>query len=210
MSDIDTNSDEFKQAVAEAVAGEVEGLKRKNGELIDQVKKLRKQTEIDPAEVAALEAERDDWKAKANEATKAAAKATKAAEDATKRAADIDTAYAGSIKDAALTEALSKAGVTPALLKAAKALHGSALQVVDENGVRTVKAGDKALAEFITEWAGSDEGKHFVAAPDSNGGGAHGSQRPNPNAPRMTRHAFEALAPAAQMEHIQKQGVVTD
>ena len=96
-------------------------------------------------------------------------------------ATDIDAAYSRSLSDAALTEALTKAGVTsPALLKAAKALHGSGLQVVEVDGVRTVKAGDKALGDFITEWAGTDEGKHFVAASDSNGGGSGGS-RGNPN-----------------------------
>lgn len=186
MTEIDKDSPEFKQAVADAIAAEVEGLKAKNAELIAKNKKLQAGATIDPADYAALEAERDEWKGKAAEAKKAADKAVKTAEEATKRAADIDSAYAGSLKDAALTEALSKAGVTPALLKAAKALHGSALQVVDDNGARTVKAGDKALSDFITEWASTDEGKHFVAAADTQGGGSHGGrgahQEPKGNA----------------------------
>lgn len=176
MTEIDKDSPEFKQAVADAIAAEVEGLKAKNAELIAKNKKLQAGATIDPADYAALEAERDEWKGKAAEAKKAADKAVKTAEEATKRAADIDSAYAGSLKDAALTEALSKAGVTPALLKAAKALHGSALQVVDDNGARTVKAGDKALSDFIMEWASTDEGKHFVAAADTQGGGSHGGR----------------------------------
>lgn len=176
MTEIDKDSPEFKQAVADAIAAEVEGLKAKNAELIAKNKKLQAGATIDPADYAALEAERDEWKGKAAEAKKAADKAVKTAEEANKRATDIDSAYAGSLKDAALTEALSKAGVTPALLKAAKALHGSALQVVDDNGARTVKAGDKALSDFITEWASTDEGKHFVAAADTQGGGSHGGR----------------------------------
>ena len=38
------------------------------------------------------------------------------------------------------------------------------------------KAGDKALSDFITEWASTDEGKHFVAAADTQGGGSHGGR----------------------------------
>lgn len=176
MTEIDKDSPEFKQAVADAIAAEVEGLKAKNAELIAKNKKLQAGATIDPADYAALEAERDQYKQQAQAADKAAKKAATDLEVATKKAADIDSAYSRSVADAALTEALSKAGVTPALLKAAKALHGSALQVVDDNGARTVKAGDKALSDFITEWASTDEGKHFVAAADTQGGGSHGGR----------------------------------
>ena len=176
MSDIDKDSPEFKQAVADAADELAAGLKAKNAELIAKNKKLQAGSTISPEDLAAVEAERDELKAQFTEAQKTAAKAVKDAEAAAKRATEIDTAYAGSIKDAALTEALSKAGVTPALLKAAKALLGSGAEVVDENGARSVKLGGKPIGEAITEWAGSEEGKHFVAAPDSNGGGSQGGR----------------------------------
>jgi len=162
--------------VADAIAAEVEGLKAKNAELIAKNKKLQAGATITPDDLAAVESDREEWKSKFLAAEKAAKKLTTDLEVATKKAADIDSAYSRSVADAALTEALSKAGVTPALLKAAKALHGSALQVVDDNGARTVKAGDKALSDFITEWASTDEGKHFVAAADTQGGGSHGGR----------------------------------
>jgi regulator of replication initiation timing len=175
--EIDMTSPEVKQAIADAVADEVKGLKAKNTELIDQVKKLRKNAEIDPADMAALEAERDELKSKLTEANKTANKAVKDAESAAKRADDLDAAYTNSIKDAALTEALTKANVTnPAYIKAAKAVLAAQASVAEENGARVVKAGDKALADFITEWAGSDEGKHFVTAPDTSGGGSQGGR----------------------------------
>ena len=176
MTEIDKDSPEFKQAVADAIAAEVEGLKAKNAELIAKNKKLQAGATITPDDLAAVESDREEWKSKFLAAEKAAKKLTTDLEVATKKAADIDSAYSRSVADAALTEALSKAGVTPALLKAAKALHGSALQVVDDNGARTVKAGDKALSDFITEWASTDEGKHFVAAADTQGGGSHGGR----------------------------------
>jgi hypothetical protein len=176
VTEIDKDSPEFKQAVADAIAAEVEGLKAKNAELIAKNKKLQAGATITPDDLAAVESDREEWKSKFLAAEKAAKKLTTDLEVATKKAADIDSAYSRSVADAALTEALSKAGVTPALLKAAKALHGSALQVVDDNGARTVKAGDKALSDFITEWASTDEGKHFVAAADTQGGGSHGGR----------------------------------
>lgn len=209
MTEIDKNSDEFKQAVAEALEDATSGLKAKNTELLAKLKKAQAGASIDPADLAAVEAERDEWKGKALAAEKAAKKATADAEAANKRAADIDASYGNTLRDAQLTEALGKAGVTPALLKAAKALHGSALQVVDENGTRVVKAGDKSVADYITEWAGSEEGKHFIAAPQQQGGGSQGG-RGNPQAKSVTRTAFEGMSPADQMAHINNGGVLTD
>ena len=74
MTEIDKDSPEFKQAVADAIAAEVEGLKAKNAELIAKNKKLQAGATIDPADYAALEAERDEWKGKAAEAPTAARK----------------------------------------------------------------------------------------------------------------------------------------
>jgi hypothetical protein len=39
---------------------------------------------------------------------------------------------------------------------------------------RKAMMGDKSLSDAIKEWAASDEGKYFIAAPNNNGGGASG------------------------------------
>lgn len=183
MSDeIDLTSPEVKAAIDAAVSEAVEGLKSKNTELLGKLKKAQKDSAIDPADLEAVERERDELRAKLSDATKAATKAAKDLEAASKRATDIEAAFNNTLRDSALTEALTKAGVTsPALLKAAKALHASGVEVVDDNGAKAVKAGDKPLADFITEWAGSDEGKHFVTAPEANGGGAQGGHGKSPS-----------------------------
>ncbi|MBV7475389.1 hypothetical protein [Pseudoxanthomonas sp. PXM05] len=204
MSDIDLTSPEVKQAIADAVAEEVKGLKAKNTELIDQVKKLRKNAEIDPADMAALETERDDLKAKLSEQTKLASKAVKDLEAANKRATDIDSAYSNTLKDAALSQALAKAGVTdPVYIEAAKALLGNGVQVVDADGKRVVKAGEVDLEKHITEWASSDAGKRFVSAPDTNGGGAghgnRGTQTTGDKLPDVTDRAGRAATIAARL-----------
>lgn len=183
MSDIDLNAPEVRAAIEAAVEKATAPLVAKRDELLGEVKKLRKNSEIDPADLERVEAERDQLKQQLAEANKTLKKQATDLEAATKRAAEIDTAYANTLRDSALTDALAKAGVTsPALLKAAKALLKDGVQVVDVDGKRVVKAGDVDLDKHITEWAGSDEGKYFVAAPEHNGGGSQGGRGTgNPN-----------------------------
>lgn len=178
MSDIDLNAPEVRAAIEAAVEKATAPLVAKRDELLGEVKKLRKNSEIDPADLERVEAERDQLKQQLAEATKAAKKAQTDLEAATKRATDIDSAYSNTLKDAALSQALTKAGVTdPVYIEAAKALLGNGVQVVDVDGKRVVKAGEVDLDKHITEWAGSDAGKRFVAAPDTSGSGAgHGSR----------------------------------
>ena len=83
--------------------------------------------------------------------------------------------------DLGLTQALDAANVKPELRKAAMALLKSNAEVDDDGNVTL---GDKPLAEAITAWAKSDEGKAFVANGSSgggaNGGGKGGSGDKNP------------------------------
>ncbi|NLA68311.1 MAG: hypothetical protein GX856_08745 [Gammaproteobacteria bacterium] len=198
---IDLTSPEVKQAIAEAVAEEVKGLKAKNAELIELNKKLRRNAEIDPADLEAVERERDEWKDKAMAAEKAAKRAATDLEVATKARDEIANAYTGSLKDAALTDALTKAGVTnPVHLTAAKALLGGSVEVAEENGARVVKAGDKSLGDFITEWAGGEEGKHFRA---NGADGGNASALP-PGGESLKR---SGMSVAAKAEYIGKHGV---
>lgn len=177
MSDIDLNSPEVKEAIKAAVEAATGPLVAKRDELLGEVKKLRRESQIDPAELEKVEAERDELKQRLAETERNATKAAKELEAATKRLADTEGAYANTMRDAALTAELTKAGVTsPALLKAAKALLAEGVVVVDEDGRKAVKAGDKPLTDFINEWASGDEGKHFIAAPAISGGGAQGAR----------------------------------
>lgn len=171
-------TEEVQALIAEKVEEATSGLKAKNSELLGKVKKLQQGATIDPADLEAAERDRDEWKGKAQAAERAAKKAVTDLEAATKRATDIDAAYANTLRDSALADALAKAGVTnPVHIKAAKALLKDAVQVVDENGTRVVKAGDVALDKHVSDWAGGDEGKHFVTAPDAGGGGSSPSGR---------------------------------
>ena len=180
---IDLNSPEGKAAMQEAIEKATAPLVAKRDELLGEVKKLRKGQEIDPAELERVEGERDKYKSDLAEANKLVKKATADAEAANKRATDAEGFTSKLLVDNGLTDALVKAGVTnPVHQKAAKAMLAGQVQITDDNGAKVPKLGDKALAEAITEWAGTDEGKFFVTAPDANGGGAgnHGANKGAP------------------------------
>ena len=76
--------------------------------------------------------------------------------------------------DNGLNDAMIKAGIKPEFMSAAKAMLRSETQIKAEDGKYSALMGEKPLFEAITEWAASDEGKHFVSAPANSGGGATG------------------------------------
>ena len=204
MSDIDLSSPEVKEAIKAAVEAATGPLVAKRDELLGEVKKLRRESQIDPAELEKVEAERDELKQKLAETERNATKAAKELEAATKRLADTEGAYANTMRDAALTAELTKAGVTsPALLKAAKALLAEGVAVVDEDGRKAVKAGDKSLTDFISEWASGHEGKHFIAAPEISGGGAQSARggKTTDKAPDVDDRASRAALYAERLKN---------
>lgn len=204
MSEVDLTAPEVQAAISAAAEKATEALKAKNAELIAEVRKLRKNAEIDPADLEKVEAERDALKQQLTEAQRAAKKATTDLEAANKARDELAAQYTGSLKEAALTDALTKAGVTdPAYLKAAKALLGSAVEVAEENGARVVKAGDKALGDFITEWAGGDEGKRFRAN-GAEGGNASGRQPDKTNSGQLPPVEDKAARAALFAERMAK------
>lgn len=153
-----------------------EALASKNSELLKELKVFKakaKGAEIDPAEHEQLKAELEE----ARTALAKTEKTYKAEIDKlTKSVTDKDSALQKYLIDGGLTDALAKAGVAPQFMDAAKALLRSQAGIkADETGYQAV-LGEKSIAEAVKEWAASDTGKHFVAAPRNSGGGAAGSQ----------------------------------
>lgn len=183
------DSKEVKDAIAAAVAEAVEeataGLKAKNHELLGKLKSAQKGQQIDPAELQEVEAQRDQLKAELDKVSKAAKKAEKDLEAANTRAAEAEGFTSKLLVDNGLSDALVKAGVTnPVHQKAAKAMLAGQVQIVADGEVKAPKVGDKALADFVKEWASGEEGKHFVTAPDGSGGGAGPSGKPDAQKPK--------------------------
>lgn len=156
----------------------IEALERKNRELLGEVKALKakaKGADIDPEEHARLQSELETLR-------DASAKAEKAAqstiESLTKKLEGKDGALKNYLIDSGLSEAMLKANVKPDLMPAVKAMLKERAALVEDGDAYKALMGEKPLAEAILEWAASDEGKPFVLASDSSGGGAAGGQLP--------------------------------
>lgn len=101
---------------------------------------------------AAIEAERDEWKGKAESLEKRVYGLT------------VETQLDGLIREVGVTE--------PAFAKAAKRLLSENVKLVNDSPIVETDMGPVPLAEHVKRWA-SGEGKAFVAKPI--GGGAGGS-----------------------------------
>jgi hypothetical protein len=108
-----------------------------------------------------------------------------------------------------LNDALSQAGVKPEFLKAAKAMIGAQVQLKQDGDNRLAVVGEKGLSDFVGEWSKSDEGKHFVSAPQNSGGGAQGGKGQGGNK-QVSRQDFDSMNPTQRMEHAKTGGTIAD
>jgi hypothetical protein len=208
---VDLNDADVKAAIEAAVAEATAGLVAKNQELLGKLKKATKDAQIDPSEHAALQSELDATQAKLAEATKALKAANTEAEKVKKAFEGESKLTHRLLVENGLTDALTKAGVTnPVHLRAAKAMLSGQVQLVAEGDNRIAKVGDKALADYVGEWAKGEEGKYFVAAQQNGGGGAPGGAGKGGNVKSLTRTAFDGLDVAAKSKFIADGGTVTD
>lgn len=170
---IDLNSPEAKEAIKAAVEEATAALAAKNRELLGELKDARKGKAVNPEDLEKLESRIEELTGQLTEAQKAAKTAAKESETVRKQLTDAEGFTQRLLVDNGLTAELTKAGVTnPVHIKAVKAMLGSQVQVVTDGDQRVAKVGDKALSDYVSEWAKSDEGKFFVAAPANSGGGA--------------------------------------
>lgn len=206
---IDLNAPEVQEAIKAAVEQAVKPLAEKRDELLGEVKKLRKESAIKPEDLEAVERERDELKTALTAAQKEVKTFKETAIKAEEALKAESTFNHRLLVDNGLTDELTKVGVTnPAFLKAVKSTLSSNIQVVTDGDKRIAKAGDKALADYVAEWAKSDDGKHFVSAPNNNGGGAGGGGG-NPAGKTLTRAEFDKKSPQEKMEFSKAGGQVT-
>jgi uncharacterized protein YdcH (DUF465 family) len=174
---IDLTDPEIKAAITAAVedaSNELNELKKHNLRLLADLKKASKGKEIDPEDFNRLKEENEALADKLAETQKAVKAAQTEAEKLKKAYADESGFTQKLLVDNGLTEALVKNGIAPQFLSAVKALFAGQTQVVTEGDSRAAKIGDKNLTEFVSDWSKTDEGKHFVAAPNNSGGGSSG------------------------------------
>ena len=211
--EFDINDPKVKVAIQPlieaAVAEATEGLKNKNGELLAKLKKAQKDSTIDPAEFSALQENLSATEAKLAEALKTQ-KQLQTEADKSKKAYESETQFVSRLLvDNGLTEAIIKAGVKPEMSKAVKAMLAGQVTLKVEGDKRTAMIGDKLLSDAVEEWSKSDEGKHFVTAPDNSGGGANGGGQGKANVKTMARSAFEAMDATAKSAFMKEGGTLT-
>lgn len=161
--------------LTESLAAQAETNNGLKADLTKAKNELRKGQTIDPNDYANLQTENEGLKTKLSDADKAAKKLLTERDTALKTLETESAVTINMQRERDLTEGLSAAGVTNAInLKAAKAMLAAQVQVVTEGDKRITKVGDKPLADFLTEWKASDEGKHFVSATNNSGGGSQG------------------------------------
>lgn len=207
---MEITEEELSARIADAIESEVSGLKAKNAELASKLKEARQGTQIDPAELDRLQAKIDSLEADlsgAQKATKDQAKALKQAQDALASESGFTQKL---LLDNGLTDALVKAGVANQFLPAVKAMLGTQGKIVAEGDVRKALIGDKDLTEFVSSWATSDEGKHYISAPANGGGGASGGTGGSSGQKVWTREKFDASSHFERSEFAKAGGKVME
>lgn len=172
---------------------------KKNRELLAETKAERDKRRE-------LEARLADFEQK--EAIKAEEDALKRGEfdkvkaDYEKRLADFQGKYETRVISESLTGALKEINVAAPFFDAAKALFKDKGLSLDKD--ENVLIGNMPLSEAIKEWANSDSGKAFIAAPLSTGGGATGGGAAQSKT--IKRSAFDALSQGERAQ-VAKDGI---
>jgi flagellar capping protein FliD len=205
---MEISEEDFNAKISEAVEAATGGLVKKNQELLTELKEARKGRAIDPAELDKLQAKIDALEADlgtAHKTKKEQEKALKLAQDALASESGFTQKL---LLDNGLTEALVKAGVATPMLPAVKAMLGSQAKVIVDGDARKAVIGDKDLTEFVSAWATTDEGKHFIAAPANGGGGASGGAGNGSGAKVWTREKFDSASHFERSEFAKAGGKV--
>lgn len=202
---LDLNNPEVKAEVDAMIAAQVaeatKGLVNKNAEL---GRKLKMASEIKPEDYQRALEEADTLRTQAADAQREAKELKSATKKLTEAVNAKQIVIEKTLIDDALTNALVQQGVRPEFLGAVKALHRSNAKVTEDGDGYKAMLGDKPIADAVAEWASSETGKHFVAAPANQGGGASGSRAGSGGPKKVTQAEFNAMDAAARKEGIQK------
>lgn len=218
---IDTETDEGKAQLQKLIDEATTGLKSKNEELLGLTKKLKEEMKSTTDRLDAIAKEKEEAEAaaaaKGGDVEKVKETLTKQhkseMEKLTANLSDTQSKLNKVLIENGLTDALTKAGVAPQYLDAAKALLTTKhkAEVADDNGNPVARIEGKAISEFVSEWTQGDQGKHFKAAANNGGGGANG-QNGNAKggaAKTMSRADFEAMSAIDKITFSKEGGTLT-
>lgn len=214
--------DDGKALIDEIVEKAKEGVLSKNEELIGKLKDTKdantKLTErVDAIEEAKTKAEEEALN-KSGDVEKITASLKEKHANEIKAKDEQITGLGGKLNKHVVGEGLSaaliKANVSPNLMGAARALIEKEFkgEVGDNDGTPFAKFDDKNVEEFVTDWASSETGKHFVSAKSNSGGGSNGAngQGNADGGKTMARSDFDGLTPVEKRDFSVKGGKLTE
>lgn len=171
----------------------IERLEAKNAELVGDLRKARKSSEIRPEDLAAAEERADRAEAALADATKQV-KALTAERDKAVKALETESGAARAYAlEAEINGAIASGNVLPALVPALKAMVAQQAKADLVDGKYSVLIGDKPATDYIKAFLDSDDGKAFRAAPVNGGGGAPGGNGPAFSGKTILRAEYDAL-----------------
>lgn len=206
---------ELDAAIKDAIEAAIEPIKAKNEELLKEAKdakaKLRAASEIKPEDLTAAEERADKAESALAEANKQN-KVLTGERDKAIKALEAETSFTSKllVQDGLKSALLANGVKDEDFIDTLAAKFAIGATVITEGDARVAKVGDKPIPDAIKEWAASDAGKKFVAAPNNSGGGAPGGSGGGASGKTMTRQAFDALDPAAKMAFSKEGGKLTD
>ena len=206
---VDLNDPEVKAAIKAAVDDAIAPLTAKRDELLAELKKARKNSEISPEEYQKVLDQVDDLQGKLTEATKASKLATTEAEKYKKLYEGESAHTAKTMIESSLRKELQEAGVTDTDFLDTILVKFSSSAKVEANGdERIVTVGGKPVKDSVAEWKATPAAAKFITA-QSNSGGGSGGGGPG-QAKTMARADFEASSPSQRSAFINSGGVISD
>lgn len=205
----------LKAAIDEALETANSEFDDKSKRLLDDLKKakadLRKVKDVNPEDVAAIEAERDALATKLAAAERVAKDATTAAEKAAK-ALEQESGFTQKllIQDGIKSALLANGVKDEDFIDSLAAKFAPTATITVDGDKREAKIGDKSLADHIKEWASTDAGKKFVSAPVNSGGGAQGGKGGTEGAKSISQGEYDAMNPKARAAHFAAGGVISE
>jgi len=192
MSDETMTKAEHEAALAK-LQESIDRLEAKNAELVGDLRKARKSSEIRPEDLAAAEERADKAEAALAEATKQV-KALATERDKAVKALETESGAARAYAlEAEINGAIASGNVLPALVPALKAMVAQQAKAEHVDGKYAVLIGYKPASEYIKGFLDSDDGKAFRAAPLNGGGGAPGGSGAGFNGKTILRSEYDAL-----------------
>lgn len=197
---------------------DIQGLKNKNQELIDDKKKLREKieniekkldkfNEIDLDEYEELKSKssgnkgNDELVKLQRDLKKLQEKYDKDIEDKTALESDLNKTL---IKNA-INTAFDENKIDPVFRNDLQDAFSGKAKIEVEDGERRILFEDKEAGEYFKEWAESDKGKVYLVKPENSGFGKQGFQNQG-KGKTMARESFEKLPSDQQME-LSKEGI---